>query len=622
MTFSLRPTRIYLTLILCCCALVAAAQEVVVPLSWNVSPAAAQQSRNARAAARKTTALSLPFFEDFLGSDPYPDPQRWVVNRQVYVNNTMGIDPIAQGVCTFDALGANNRPYDTVNPFGVRYADTLASQPFDLSAYSPGDSIYLSFFYQPQGAGFSPETTDSLMLFFRNKAGRWSKQWAKEGTLLQPFRQVLIPVTDTAYLYNGFQFRFINKASINLNDDVWNLDYVRMDAGRNWADTAVADIALTTIPGNLLGDYTAMPYRHYLAQTAAESAADIWGNFRNNSAQPVTGFVGINATNAANGTSFYTTGQPLNAPAYQSDAFRIPSYTAITQLGPQDPLVIRHHFSLTTSAQQASMANDTLTKLQVFDNYFAYDDGTAEKAYYLNLLPALPGKVAIEFHTNVADTLRGGAILFAQQVPTATGKFFNMEIYRRLAGVAGAAADERIHSQDFYQPRFVDTVNRFFNYTFETPVALPAGTYYFVVMQPALSGSDSLYYAVDANRVGSNHLFYNVDGTWKNSTLSGALMIRPLFGAPVSPTAVATVSETPSWQVYPNPSAGALSLSGVPQNSLVQVTDLMGNQVVAQWQTPATPDLKHLAAGTYFVRWKNAQGEWSTPQKWVLMPNP
>lgn len=593
------------------------AQENLVPLPWNLSPMPSG-SISAPAPALKTTALSLPFFEDFLGAGPYPDGERWAVNRQVYINNTMGFNPISQGVCTFDALGAGNRPYDTVNPFRVRYADTLASQSFDLSAYSPGDSIYLSFFYQPQGTGFSPEATDSLLLFFRTKNGRWFQQWGKEGSLLQPFRQVMIPVADSAYLYNGFRFRFINKASINLNDDVWNLDYIRMDAGRSQNDTAVNDVALTTFSGNILQDYTAMPYRHYRADPAGLTVPQINGNFRNNSAQSVSGFMNLNASNAKDGSTLYITSEPVTIGPYQTKAFQIPPYQPSAPVGPQEALLIRQRFSLQTSASQATRANDTLTQFQIFDNYFAYDDGSAEKAYFLNLLPALPGKVAIEFRTLVADTLRGAGILFGQQVPSAANKFFNMEIYRKLAGVAGATADELIHSQDFYQPRFIDTVNRFYNYTFAAPVVLPPGTYYFCVMQPALSGSDSLYYAVDVNRIGSNHLYYNVDGNWRNSSIDGALMIRPLFGGPVIPSGVEAVAEKPSWSVFPNPSTGAFSLQGVPAGSRVQLLYPWSGSVVREWRTPESPALPNLSTGMYLVRWQAADGLWSTPQKWVL----
>jgi hypothetical protein len=50
--------------------------------------------------------------------------------------------------------------------------------PINLSADSVGDSVYLSFFYQPQGNGFYPSNGDSLMLFFKNKFGDFVKVWA------------------------------------------------------------------------------------------------------------------------------------------------------------------------------------------------------------------------------------------------------------------------------------------------------------------------------------------------------------------------------------------------------------------------------------------------------------
>ncbi|RYD52084.1 MAG: T9SS type A sorting domain-containing protein [Sphingobacteriales bacterium] len=594
----------------------ASGQEQLVPLQWNASGTEAPSSRQH---LQKTAANTLPFFEDFLGNELYPDAQRWVLNRQVYVNNTMGFNPVSQGVCTFDALGAGNRPYDTVTAFGLNYADSLTSISFDLLSYLPEDSIYLSFFYQPQGIGFSPETTDSLMLYFRTKNGLWVKQWSKEGTTLQPFRQVMIPVRDTNYLYAGFQFRFVNKASINLNDDVWNLDYIRMDAGRSAADTAINDVALSTIPGNLLRDYTSMPYWHYTANPTAETGTNLVGLVQNSKNQPVSATVSLQATDLRTGATVGSGSQSVNAGAYSNVSFQIPRYLAQPAASLYERVTFRQFFSVQTSVSQATTVNDTLSKNQVFDNYFAYDDGTAEKAYFLNLLSALPGKIAIEFHTNVADTLRGAAILFGNQVPTSAGKFFSMGIYRKLAGVNNATADELLYSQDFYQPRFVDSVNRFYYYTFAASYPVPAGTYYFSVSQPASSGSDSLYYAIDANRIGGNHLYFNVDGTWRNSTVSGALMVRPLFGAPVEATAV-TVPEIQAadWTVYPNPGTNGFQLQGVPVASIIEIADLSGRVMVNTTYTGPPLAVTDLAPGWYLVRWKDTSGNWTTPKKWLL----
>jgi hypothetical protein len=61
--------------------------------------------------------------------------------------------------------------------------------------------------------------------------------------------------------------------------------------------------------------------------------------------------------------------------------------------------------------------NDTILRVTVFDNYLAYDDGTAERSYFLNLFPTLPGKIAIEHRLNIADTLRGVSVLLVSRYP-------------------------------------------------------------------------------------------------------------------------------------------------------------------------------------------------------------
>ena len=48
--------------------------------------------------------------------------------------------------------------------------------------------------------------------------------------------------------------------------------------------------------------------------------------------------------------------------------------------------------------------NDSIGFNQVFSNYYAYDDGTAEKAYALD---AIGGQLAVRFLLAKADTLDG-----------------------------------------------------------------------------------------------------------------------------------------------------------------------------------------------------------------------
>ena len=116
----------------------------------------------------KTTALTLPFFEDFAQYYAIPNPAKWI-DRQVYINNTMAVNSYSRGIATFDAISQYGKPYDTSNPNIIRYADSLTSQQIDLSGKIAADSIYFSFLFQAAGMGFAPEKNDSLMLYFKSK---------------------------------------------------------------------------------------------------------------------------------------------------------------------------------------------------------------------------------------------------------------------------------------------------------------------------------------------------------------------------------------------------------------------------------------------------------------------
>ncbi len=101
------------------------------------------------------------------------------------------------------------------------------------------------FLYQAGGLGDSPELNDSLTLQFLAPAeNKWYSVWSAEGRYKSEFKPVIITVNQTRFLKKGFQFRFINYASLspNQNDpsmvgncDIWNIDYVMIDKNRNEA---------------------------------------------------------------------------------------------------------------------------------------------------------------------------------------------------------------------------------------------------------------------------------------------------------------------------------------------------------------------------------------------------
>jgi hypothetical protein len=593
------------------------AQEMLAPLDHNPLLKVREHTRS----FAKSTALSLPLFEDFTGYSPYPDSMVWV-DYEVYVNNTMCVRPVSRGCATFDGLNQYGYPYDTLNKFALVRADSLTLNPMDLSANQPGDSIYLSFFYQPQGRGFEPETTDSLMLFFRKSNGTWVKVWSKEGTLLLPFRQAMVPLTDTSYFYSGFQFRFVNKVSVNTTDDVWNLDYIRMGAGRTILDTAVGDAAFTADPSFMLNDYTYMPYRHFLANANGERSTQLTDSIRNNynGGQNLNWFFAarekVSNTPLANGSG------AVNLNAYQTQAIALNTYTNTVPLGgTYDRVVFENKFYIESVSSSDNKNNDTVIKEQVFDNYLAYDDGTAEMAYYLNLSPNLPGKIAIEHHLNEPDVLQGVSIYFGRQVPLGTNKTFSVAVYKQLQGVNGATQDQLLLQQDFMLPYYLP-VNNFYNYKLDNPLSLPAGAFYIATIQPAFGGSDSLYFGLDRNREQGNHAYYNVENLWIESTISGAIMIRPLVGQTVFNTGITEpgsgfAGEKTNFSIFPNPASDYVICDYKGQNATYHITDIQG-RVLRQGQLPADRriDVSGLVPGMYLLRVDTNAGH-SSPQKFL-----
>jgi len=592
------------------------AQEIVSPLKYN-----AYLKKQPLKPLYKTTAISLPFFEDFTGYGVFPDDSNWT-DHSVYINNTMGLNPVSRGVATFDALSDRGAPYDSTNPFTYRYADSLTSRLIDLSALTPGDSVYLSFFYQPQGRGFAPETQDSLILFFKKPNNTWASIWAKEGTTVQPFQQVMVAVTDTSFFKAGFQFRFVNKASININDDVWNIDYIRLDANRNINDTAINDIVTTDQPSNLLNDYTAMPYRQFKANTGAELAGQHSFSVSNhyNSQQSVV--YGYTAREQSSNTPLGSGNGNDNITAYTSKQYQFSSYGAnYNAPDAYARVVYENRYYISQPALGDLKVNDTIVYEQVFDNYLAYDDGTAEKSYFLHQGNTTPAKTAIEFHLNQADTLRGVAIYFGRQVPMAFSKFFDVTVYRSIA-INNGINDIAYQNPVSFTPGYVDTVNHFWVYKLEDPVPLNAGTFYIGTTQPAQSGSDSLYFGLDVNRLGGNHLYIDYQGFWEPSIIQGALMIRPLLGKPVFATGV----ESPlkglqkSWSVYPNPAQNTITITTYgSQPFIYEIVDAQGRTIKkGSGMSSIQADISSLSPGIYFVRIL-ADGQTSVPKKFIKL---
>lgn len=588
------------------CTLLSRAQETVVPLSQN----AVYSQQGIQVYQSKKQRAVLPFIDDFSYYGPYPDLSLWV-DSEAYINNTMSATPITRGIATLDGLNKFGRPYrNDQNASGL--ADSLTSVPIDLSSYSTTDNIYLSYFYQPQGLGFAPENKDSLFLYFKNNSNQWIRVWETRGTTIQPFKYVLVPVTNAQYLHADFQFRFVNIASLNTNDDVWNLDYIKLDANRSINDTIINDVAFSVDPGSILLNYTSMPYRHFVANQANEKSLTQKVEIKNNYTLPQNVTPSLNATEFISGTPLNTQTLPVSPiPGKLSTQQNFLSYL-ISYVAPSNKskVVVRNQYYYPPVNGTDRKQNDTIINVVIFDNYFAFDDGSAEKSYFLLGAANFPTKTALKFTLNEADTIRGLMVHFGAQAPTALGKYFSIVLYQSLG--TGSITDSIILQEDLFQVQYEPSYNGFSSYAFSTPPLLSAGTYYIGITQPANFGSDSLYYGLDVN-TNSNlqHLAYNVDGTWLASTINGSVMMRPIVGQEFVPTAVSSVVQTPVDQIelYPNPVPELLRIHSTKNYIQCHVYSLDGRLISKELIHHQTIDLSKLNAGDYILVFVDEKGQ-------------
>jgi hypothetical protein len=162
--------------------LITSAQEVITGLLENPVIRAVYEQKAAEGIVRNLSdeemPVTLPFFDDFHQSWIYPDENRWI-DEEAYVNTNYGFLSANIGVATLDAINRKGNLHANASQFPF-LADSLTSRLIRLDSLfvpspkkiSRADSIYFSFYYQPQGrASFAPEGFDSLILQFGHFTG-------------------------------------------------------------------------------------------------------------------------------------------------------------------------------------------------------------------------------------------------------------------------------------------------------------------------------------------------------------------------------------------------------------------------------------------------------------------
>jgi hypothetical protein len=587
----------------------------------SLSPVTVQQRSVKQRIAKEVAAastLQLPFIDDFSGDRQSPDQKLWT-DRGVWVNNTFGINPYSVGVATFDAIDSDGMHYEHAasSPY---LADFLTSNPIDLSN-ADSTTTYLSFFYQPQGNGNAPEAADSLVLQITSGDGVWTNLWAKAGTDLPTFRKevlhlqpnrpdtlefaiVMLPITQSKYFTDKFQFRFFNYASLSgsynpsatINCDHWNIDFVYLNDGRSASDTVFYDIALVEPAATILKNYTSVPWSHYTSAINTENTR-LNIHIRNHWERTMKAEVRIRI-------------KDIDRNIYLNDSITMGTgnYDALENIKrlyayDDDPIVHDNRSSATylfecelyTDKDELIRGNNRSYTYQHFDNYYAYDDGTAENAYGVD---AASSQVAYLYTPYKADMLSGLSICFlpTNPVESAADDFF-ICAWENDNG----KPCRQLRCDEVVRPVFSGKMNEFMTFEFSEPLQVDKSI--FVGWQQ--TSKLRLNVGWDVNRFSQSKIFYNTTGDWLPTSFTGSLMLRPIFGS--LSTDIADSEVVNDLSVYPNPVSDLLTINGLEDdNCQLCISNAMGQMVLSGHG--CSIDVSGLKSGMYLLRINRESG--------------
>jgi len=626
------------------------AQEILTAPAYN--PAVASQHLLKNTSAGQTEAITLPFYDDFSVISVYPSPLRWA-DRFAFVNTDYAKYPPSIGAATLDALddkgalypGASSYPFD---------ADHLTSLPIRLdSVFTPAkraitraDSVYLSFFYQPQGRAISPPSSKaSLILEFHSPGDNdsifsetdtvvtphWREKWSTFGGIQvdsfalpekRYFRQVLIPLNgllDSAYYFkNGFQFRFRNMATLSgnsqpdwrSNGSQWNIDVVYLNYGRKIHDTIMEDVAFADIAPSMLINYEAMPMKQYAKNfdTEMKDTLSIFIANLDNKNRNRTYKYNISKNSLAP-FAFYN-GEPYTISPYLTYGYVTykpwarPPVNVFYPVSNEENVVFHITHTLTPDPNPLFRSNDTIRFEQIFTNYYAYDNGTSEAGIGIN---GAVGSYAVQFKLNVTDTLRGMQIYFNPVIGGVNQKLIDLQVWNDSNGKPGQV----IKTIGGVTPTYTNNLNEFNSYWFETPLVIEPGSFpglrfYIGWSQTTL---ENLNVGFDRYKDSHSKRFYNVDGTWQMSDSAnyGSLMMRPIVGS-VNPLGVDKPSVAEHLSIRPNPVTDGNLMILLPEswknnaaNNLdISIFSVTGSRVLSEtFNNPV--NVSSLAPGFYMV---------------------
>lgn len=540
-------------------------------------------------------------------------------DRYAYRNDNFPLTPQSIGVATFDGIDDIGYPYDWSSSSAVGKADYLTSKPINLGGTV--DSVYFSFLYQAGGLGEAPDTFDSLTLEFWSPVNSdWTSVWRTTGNTASSstFTPVLIAINSPLYKQPGFQFRFTSYGSLTGSLDHWHIDYVKLDDFRSFDDVVLKDWAFQFPAPSLINEFTSMPWTHFMLDPHGRMRAS--QTVKTYNSDDIDKFV----VGADCHMDLFFEGTQINTIPYVNPgnvlalSSRDMDYTILASFWYDTAYAdtfatFNVRYLLNTTTNPRYFENDTLWQTQEFENYYSYDDGSAEEAYGL---VGNGAELAYKFTmpNGVTDSLRAVKMHFEATVNDASDELFFIQVWNDIGGEPG----DLIYTTDdqdlptSYVPKYKYGVDGYYEYVLPESVNL-TGTFYVGWKQ---SSANRLNIGFDKNINNQDKIFYDLGSGWSTTGFEGSLMIRPVFVSDYDDVLISVKENAKAFdfEMYPNPASDVLTVNVKSDFSgEVKIFDLQGKLIQSEAIFGSSQlTISEVPVGMYIVQLISEDGSYAT----------
>jgi Secretion system C-terminal sorting domain len=557
-----------------------------------------------------------------------PDTLAFLDNHSgVQINGGSAKNQPSYYVASFDGLNENGVPYNTVNPIAKGETDSLRSQRFDLSTYTVGSNIYMSYYYQHGGYGEQPDATDHLYLDFLDNTSTWNqvKDISGANGSADSFYIAMVPINDAKYFHSAFQYRFRSYGRQTGAYDVWNLDYIYINRNRTTADTTIRDYAIRNGNPTFLTTYTAMPFNHFFvgnkdSTTYFNKTLKTIVTHQANFPKPKVIEVKIK-------DQFQNSISSFQGPT-DTDAFKDSTYTnTLTSVFfpvRTKPVYIDLSYSLadnqrtdasvnTTSGPIELMFNNVITKRTYLYDYYAYDDSQAESGFGSTSAGV---KMAYQFVSERQDSLTHVDICFTR----------NKDVSLENSQIFLMAWGDSITTELYKQPiaiQYPNSPNGFIRYKIEPALVINAGSKFHIGYQKNFAQLLTVGY--DRNKDARSKSFYADGNTWYRMDTpladvqdAGSMMMRPVFyktsnNIPLGIKQTYDNVNKNALLLYPNPASTTIDIIATDEIKMLYYTmySLYGQTIASGvlTSTDHTLNIASLSSGMYLILCTDTAGQ-------------